>query len=175
MNVERDTPQDNSLASSLERLLEALLAVHRGLLEVTARQRDAVRRADTVAMDACLREQMAGLARAAELERERAALVARVAPGGLGRGVPVTLTALAGLVEGPARERLLGLAGELRTLVVRLREEQAVVRAASATLLSHMDGVMKQVAQRLSHAQTYGRRGSVEPVAAVVTTLDLTT
>jgi hypothetical protein len=166
--------QDNSLAASLERLLAALLSAHRELLDVTARQRDAIRRADTADMEACLRDQLAGLARAAELERERTALVARTFPGPA-RGAPATLTALAGLCEGPARERLLGLAGELRALVVRLREEQAVVRAASATLLSHMDGVMKQVAQRLSHAQTYGRRGSVEPVAAVVTSLDLTT
>jgi hypothetical protein len=36
-----------------------------------------------------------------------------------------------------------------------------------------MRGLMQQVAGKLSHAGTYGRRGRVEPVGAVMTGVDL--
>lgn len=157
------------LGRRLEDLLTALMGEHRALLDLTARQRDAIRAADTRAMEACLAEQRARLGRIASLEEERRALVEVVIPGG-----STTLSHLASLTGAEERDRLLSLASELRRLVERVREELALIRSASVSLLGHVEGVMKQVAQRLSHAQTYGRRGAVEPRVTVVSSLDLT-
>lgn len=165
------------LAARLEALLSALIAEHTCLLDLSARQRQAIRGANTGEMDACLTEQRDRLARIAGLEDDRRRLVDSVVPPAPGRssnGTPVTLTQLAALAGPEDRDRLLNLASELRRLVERVREELAVIRAAAASLMGHMEGVMKQVAQRLSHSQTYGRRGAVEAHVTIVSSLDLT-
>ena len=44
---------------------------------------------------------------------------------------------------------------------------------ATVSLLAHMEGLMRHVGRRLSHAGTYGRRGVVEAGGVVVSCVDL--
>lgn len=160
------------LSRRVEDLLTALLAEHRAMLDLAARQRDALRTADTRAMDACLGEQRERLARIAALDEERRRLVESVLHSS--KGGPATLAQLAALAGPTDRDRLLALASDLKRHIERVREELGVIRAASASLMGHVEGIMRQVVQRLSHAQTYGRRGAVEARVSVVSSLDLT-
>lgn len=65
----------------------------------------------------------------------------------------------------PVRTRLAGVAAALRDVLNRLHREHLAIRAAAEALSSHMEGLMRQVYQRLSHAGTYGRGGA--PAGAV--------
>jgi hypothetical protein len=162
-------------ASRLEGLLAALIDGHRALLDLAGRQRMAIRAADTRAMQACLGEQRLLLERIALLEEDRRRLVESAAsamPGSAAR--TPTLTELASLASPAERDRLLAMARDLRGLVEQVRRELSIIRTAASALMGHVEGVMKQVAQRLSHAQTYGRRGAVEARVTVVSSLDLT-
>ena len=49
----------------------------------------------------------------------------------------------------------------LKTLMNELQRERGTVRAATESLLAHMEGLMRQVARKLSHAGTYGPQGAV--------------
>ncbi|MBM4108575.1 MAG: flagellar protein FlgN [Phycisphaerae bacterium] len=175
--IHTDESPVRGLAERIEGLLTALIAEHAALLDLASRQRDAIRAADTAGMDACLTEQRERLARIAGLEDDRRRLVDSVAPPAPGRsrgGGPITLAQLAALAGAAERDRLLALASELRHLIERVRKELSVIRLAAGSLMGHVEGVMKQVALRLSHAQTYGRRGAVEAHVTVVSSLDLT-
>src|SRR5262249_51899410 len=94
-----------------------------------------------------------------------------------------TLSDLAGRLPGAARGRVLSLGERLRALLSTLHREHEVLRTAAAALASHMDGLMRQIGRRLSHAGTYERprqaRGEAAgpwpgAVAPVVTALDMT-
>ena len=122
---------------------------------------------------------MAVLAEIATLEERRRSLVnTMLSLGGIrkvsGTG-PITLTDIAHQMPEPARTRLVELARDVRLAVEKAADQQRTLRAATATLLAHMEGLMRQVAQRLSHAGTYGRRGLIESVPAVISGLDLVT
>ena len=65
------------------------------------------------------------------------------------------------------------LAERLRELLARLQREHAALKEASLALAGHMEGLMRQLSKRLSHAGTYGRTGMVESRVQVVSALDL--
>jgi hypothetical protein len=54
-----------------------------------------------------------------------------------------------------------------------VQEEQNLLRVVSRVLLAHMEGLMRQIAQSMSHSGTYARSGVVPSSPAVVTSLDL--
>lgn len=175
------TPAASSLrlapaqALELEALLEALVSQHEKLLELAGAHLEAVRRADHNALRLRLEEQQDTLQRIADLEQRRAVLVNTLTqnlPARAGRG-PVTLSELAGAAPEPQRSTLLARARTLRELIHKVKQEQGTLRWASRSLAAHMEGVMRQVAKRLSHAGTYGRHGAVDADAVVLSALDL--
>lgn len=169
-----------SHAAALESLLVDLLRAHEDLLVASHAQRDAVRSADAAQVRAAADQQAMVLRQIASLEERRRELVGAMTAGSAfakrpqGAG-PVTLTELACHTPEPHRTRLIDLAGEVRQAVQLAADQQRTLKSATASLLAHMEGLMRQVAQRLSHAGTYGRRGMIESVPAVVSGLDLVT
>jgi hypothetical protein len=173
--------------AQLEALLERLLAEHEQLLELAASHRQAIAGADPRTLGDCLQRQNEVVQRVGDLESQRLALVARLAErmrplakaGGSrpAEAIPdkPTVSWIAKSLPEPLRTRLVGLAERLRELLARLQREHATLREASAALASHMEGMMRQLAKRLSHAGTYGRRGMVESTVQVVSALDLRT
>lgn len=159
-------------ADELESLLRDIATLHRRLLVTLETQRAALRRADGAAVARAAEEHEALLGEERRLDQRRRALVARHAPAGRDPS-RVTLTELAELVSEPERAALRALADEARGCVARARAESAALGQATRSLLSHMQGVMRQVGQSLSHARTYTRKGFVEQGASVVTAVDL--
>jgi hypothetical protein len=164
-------PSDLSLA--LKDLLGAMLTEHQTLQSLLTEQRDAIRQADTGAFGSAAERHARTLARIADLESRRMALVAS-SPIARGRRKSPTLSEIGAALPEPGRSECLALASKLRVVLESTQKATNVLRAASASLLAHMEGMMRQVGRRLSHAGTYGRTGEVEPVASVVTALDLT-
>lgn len=159
----------------VERLLTDLLGAQRGLLDAVRAHRDAIRQADTRRIGACVAEQGARLACIDALERERQALVAEVLaaqPAGQARPL-ITLSRLAEQASSPTREQMLVRAEEVRTAMRAVQDEQRLVRVVSAALGAHMEGLMRQVARRLSAAGVYSRGGYVAATPELACGLDL--
>ncbi|HRJ50481.1 MAG: flagellar export chaperone FlgN [Phycisphaeraceae bacterium] len=166
-------------AEALESLLHDLTVAHERLWRSSSGLREAIRSADPSGVERATADQSASLGAIADLEERRRALVGEITsigacPAGFA-GRPVTLTDLASMAPEPCRARLMEAAECLRRCVAQAAEAQRTLRSASSSLLAHMEGLMRQVAQRLSHAGTYGRRGVIEGSPAVVSGLDLVT
>lgn len=193
--------QGSDVAGELESLLGALVSEHeswRGLLDT---HRDAIKRADGEAVQQAVMRQSLVLQSIADLEEKRRRLVDRAiaSDGILGKGSanpkpapstievgtssassplarvgPVTLSQIAESLPEPSRTRLLELAGRLRFLLTDIETQNRTLRTATNSLIAHMEGLMRQVARRLSHSGTYGRKGYVDSVPTVVSAVDLT-
>jgi hypothetical protein len=163
-------PRDKEpLGPQLESLLRELASVQTALLALSAEHRAAISRADADTIQSSVTRQAQLLDRARAAETRRKALVEVWAP----RERRVTLTDLAARVEEPARARLLALGAQVRAMVERLARENRVVRIATESLMAHMDGLVRQVARRLSQSGTYSRRGGFDPGAPIPAGIDL--
>lgn len=168
----------------LDAVLRQLVEAHEELLRLAGAQRDAITRADVRALNDVTLAQAAVVQRVAELEQARQAAVAVLARA-VGGAVPaqrpgqtgakVTITQMAKAVADPLRSRILAMADRLRDLLNRLHAEHMALRAAAESLSSHMEGLMRQICRKLSHAGTYARSGVVDTSAPVVTALDVRT
>lgn len=154
-------------AARLDELLAALIGEHETLLELARSHRDALAHADAERLKTVVEQTGQVLQRVHAVETERQRLIARP------DGRPSTMDELLRVVDAADRRRLSDRAGALRTLIENVHKEHEAVRAASEALATHMRGLMQQVAGKLSHAGTYGRRGRVEPVGTVMTGVDL--
>lgn len=169
-----------ALYERLDAVLRALLAEHEGMLSIVTEHRHALASANSAALGACLERHAEAAQRVALLERERQTVVATLAgiptsphhPGRAAAAAP-TMSALTARAPEPVRARLAGLAAALRDLLNALHREHVALKAAAETLSSHMEGLMRQVCRRLSHAGTYGRAGAVDSSVQVVSALDL--
>jgi hypothetical protein len=175
--------------AELETLLQQLLREHEELLVLAAAHREAISHADPHSLGSCVQRQNEVLQRVAELEKRRLGLMARLAEkmkpltprnsaGGTRRGIETlpdrpTVSWIARTLPEPIRSRLVALAERLRELLAHLQREHAALREASNALAAHMEGRMRQLARKLSHAGTYGRKGVVESRVQVVSALDL--
>jgi hypothetical protein len=84
-----------------------------------------------------------------------------------------TLTRLAAALGGDEGQRIAESSAYLKALTSRADILQKSVREASHAMASHIDGLVRQVAQRLSHTGTYGAAGRVETKPQVVSGLDM--
>ncbi|HYE63044.1 MAG TPA: flagellar export chaperone FlgN [Phycisphaerales bacterium] len=165
------------LCERLESLLDSLAAAYTRLGEQAAAHREAIRNADAAAIGLATAAQSRSVEILAKLEQERRELVAaactRFVPLAGKRATAITLTDLCACVPAGEQKRLKTRSNDLRTLIERVNEETNTIRAATVSLVAHMEGLMRQVGRQLSHAGTYTRRGYVEAGGMVVSALDL--
>jgi hypothetical protein len=165
------------LGERLEALLDGLAAAYARLGEHAAAHHEAIRTADAPAMAAATEAQSRSVETLARLEQQRRELVAasctRFAPLASKRATAITLTDLCGCVAAGDRGRLTAKAAALRSLIQNVNEQTTTIRAATVSLVAHMEGLMRPVGRQLSHAGTYTRRGYVEAGGMVVSALDL--
>ena len=158
--------------------LDALIAAHERLLALAGEHRALLARVDGKGIEALTQRQAELVRQIATLEQQRRAAARAVLGAGPKRGgdpEPTIQQVRAALPE-PERSAIGVLADRLRGLIERIRHEHRVLRRATGLMLAHMEGLMRQVGQALSHAGTYSRTGSVGAGrATVVSALDLTT
>jgi hypothetical protein len=165
------------LADRLSTLLDALTSAYARLADAGEAHTEAIRAADARAVEAAVQREHAIFRDLQKLDHQRRELVALAhnAFPSLRKGAPerTTLTQLAALAPDTRRAELTTKAADLRTLIQSVQQRTHSVRSAAASLLAHMEGVMRQVARTLSHSGTYSRRGVVEAGGSVVSALDL--
>ncbi|HEX2836540.1 MAG TPA: flagellar protein FlgN [Phycisphaerales bacterium] len=166
-----------SLADRLDTLLDALASAYTRLADASDAHREAIRTADTRGVEAAVQRQTVLFRELQKLDHQRRELVALAhASFPALRKTPAertTLTQLAATAVDTRRGELAVKAGNLRSIVASVQERNASIRSAAASLLAHMEGVMRQVARQMSHTGTYSRRGVVEAAAGVVSAVDL--
>ncbi len=165
------------LTIALRTLLADLRGVYEGLIGSSELQREGVRLADRERLARAVDDQQHLLERLAGLDQSRRELVARASGAFAGlagiRAQSITLTDLARCADPDVAPLLMEQASGVRDLVARFSDLNRVVMTATRSLLDHAEGLVRHVARHLSHAGTYSRRGLVEPVPGVVSSLDL--
>jgi FlgN protein len=176
MRHRTDTAAIEGPSEALESLLREMLAAHERLIETGDQHADAMKRADGDGVQAATERQRQTLQEIATLEQRRREVVASMSRDVRGRAPgagTLTLTELAAAQPEPQRTRLVELARRLRAIVTAAHEQQRTLRRSATELVAHMDGLMRQVARRVSHAGTYTRRGFVENPVQVMSGLDV--
>ena len=165
--------------SKLAEILAEMTREHQKWLVLIEQHRDAVRHADPRGVERALDAQRHLMANLAAIEQTRQetvrALWKRFGPDAVS-AMNAPLPKLGKLLEvlpPTHREALRAKAQELRRLIERVRYEDSSLKAATAALSAHIEGLMRHVGRRLSHAGTYGRRGVVEPTPALAAAVDL--
>lgn len=164
------------LAPACERLAELLDELSRAYvsLEACAEARDgAIRAADLAALGQAVSDESAVVQTIAEIEQRRGRVSEAIADAlGAVSVRDVTAGWIAERVPA-ARERLETAGAELRSRIERVQRRNAASRVALETLSAHMRGLLQSTERRMSHAGVYGRRGSVEAGARVLSSMDL--
>ena len=178
----RPALNDVALFEELDSVLRELLKEHQHLLELTTEHRRAISQADAAALNTCIRLQGETVVRVAALEKKRQLAVSKIAAAKpeLNRNNPKTInnhsiSTLLTVAPESVRARLSSVSKALRELLNALHREHLALREAAETLSSHMEGLMRQVCQRLSHAGTYARSGSIDSSVQVVSSFDVRT
>jgi len=148
------------LAQSLETAMVDLTAVHGELFELVLEHRRAISLGDAAAIQECLSRQGILGMRIADLERARRQAVSQIC----GRS-DATISDVTAKLPEHLRAAVSTAAARLKAILTLIQRENNVVRAATHTLIAHIDGLMQQVARALSHAGTYGRKGRIEASA----------
>lgn len=164
----------DEIAQELSQILRGLLVCVRAQPGLIETQREAIRSASPRRVAEANAANAENLREMASLEDRRQRLVVEAEEAGVwtGKG-PITLGGLAERLPPALRGDLPQVAAELREAMKEASASRAVLRTAARTLSAHVEGLMKQVARSLSHAGTYGRRGSFESAPAVMTALDV--
>ncbi len=160
---------DDATLSRIEAIIAEQVERHEALLTAIAEHRAALTGADTARLGKTLDACADILERIAALEDERRALLGE----GEHEARRTTIAEVAAGLDAPRRDRLTEMGARLKTLIERVRTEQAALGRAAESLASHMEGLIRQVAARLSNTGAYGRDGRVGEGAAVASALDV--
>jgi len=159
-------PSAGEWPARLASVLDEMVSAHEALGEAAREHRAALSSVDADRMDAALGRVQACLQRIAELEHQRSSIVREAVQGDRvlrardrAGEPPPRLTELAQTLKGEQRDRLVGAAVRLREIAQSARREVASVRSASVSLLRHMEGLVQEIASRVSGAQTYAPPG----------------
>ena len=175
----------------LEGVLAMMVDLHQKMLEHNVQHREALRRADAALIARCVNQQSADVAKFNELETLRNDLFGVLARAGVARPPnvgkaapstpapappPVAALTLSGVIERAGeqhRVRLTALGNSLRALVGQVEKQRAVLKIATESLLSHMQGMLSQVSRSLSPTGTYARPRAVPTGMQVMSSVDL--
>lgn len=167
------------LADRLDGLLNELGAQYEALHKVLDEHRLSMLSGEPTALAKAVECERQVMERLSGVDRHRRELTASAAAAidqiGALRGKPVTLTHLVAATPGHRRADLASRAQRIRDMAENAAQRSQALRAATADVLSHIEGVMRQIGHRMSHTATYSPRGVVEAGKAVVSALDART
>jgi len=172
-------PTLSELAESLSDLLDRYAAGYERLLLALGEQEAALRQADGAGVERVAKSQAEILAGLRKLDEVRCPLVnaaAAALPSLMMNGrrtTPITLREIAGSLPVAGSESLRTKAARVRRLAEDAQQRSRVVAGATRAMLGHAEGLLRHVAQKLSHAGTYSASGTVQAGRAVVSSLDL--
>lgn len=162
----------------LREVLDGLAAEYASLVRILTEHAQAIRSADAPGIGRCAAAQEDALARVSRLDQRRREVVAGACsclPGlaEKAKRATLTVTQVAAALPGGEGGAMVERCERVKALVEQSKALTEAVRISTISLMQHVEGVMRQVSRKLSHAGTYGRRGVVETTQQVVTSLDM--
>lgn len=158
---------------TLERVLRDLLTEHRTLVELAAGHRDALRRADGLAITTISLDRDRVNERIVALNDERLEVTASLTAALSAPQRAVTIRTVIQTL-GPSRSaRLAALADELRRAVEAARREHSILRDATSAFAGHLGGVLSRAVELCAPARTYNAAGRVAISATLPGALDV--
>lgn len=157
------------VASEIAAPLASLIDRYESFVKTLETHRAAISKADGRGIDSAISREIELLDELLALDATCRAALGHADPGGTGW----TISRLADAIGGEEGKQLAESSAYLKALTSRAEILQRSVREASAAMASHIDGLVRQVSQRLSHSGTYGAAGRVESKAPVVSGLDI--
>ncbi|MEM7228260.1 MAG: flagellar protein FlgN [Planctomycetota bacterium] len=166
-----DTLDD--IADAMLPILREQIVMHEAMLKLIRQKRDSIRDADFGSLASLSRAEQKCASAMTTLEQQRLALLERAQPW-FGTGEP-TVSGLCDQLRHERGEEIRELAEELRTRLVNLRAESAVLRDAAMRLSGHLSGLVQTVQSAISRAKVYGKTGQLAMNASIDASLDLKT
>jgi hypothetical protein len=158
--------------NDLVRLMGVLEKLHERLLALVQSKIDAMRRADTAAMNSLKDQEQATVRQLRERDGLRRQLVESMGEEmelPLRGASAITVSQLAARLSEPGRTRLLRAAGSLRLVMSRVAQANRIAGAMSREILNHLGWVFASV--RPAGARSVGYSGSGDVTAASQTRL----
>jgi hypothetical protein len=163
--------QPQSRDTQAAELLEALSALHellRQLLELARAKLEALRAADAPNLQRCAARECGVLERLFERERQRDAVLARLAQSLHWEGpAPPRLAEVAAKLPEPVSSRLRAKAAGLRQTAGELRRENRLAAEVAQHLHKHIRAVFEDIARVNQESIVYGPSGRHEQRAAM--------
>lgn len=160
------TTMTKGLRVSADELLGYLTSLHTSLaaLVTLAHEKlDALRRADSRALQECALREEELIRRVVLGSRKRDALFARVAQGLQQQsGRKLTLAELTDALPEPQKSTLRARSVALRNAAAELQQKNRVIAKVARNLHSHIRGVFAEVAKLAQESEVYGAKGTQE-------------
>ncbi|MCL2646706.1 MAG: flagellar protein FlgN [Phycisphaerales bacterium] len=148
----------DKLAIELVNLLREMLLMQQRILQIAASRQEAMRTFDIERLQGVAEQERLEMQRAEEMETRRAALIRRLRAA-LGKGIGPTVTEVAKHVGEPVKSQLLGLAGQLKTVVEQVDRTSRINAKVAETVVKGLAKVLKVVTGLAQHAGLYMRNG----------------
>jgi hypothetical protein len=179
MKTTNQTLTPELLADRLDGLLNELGAQYEALHKVLDDHRLGMLSGEPAQLARAVDGERIVMERLKDVDKHRRELTATAAANidqiGAMRGKPVTLTHLVAATPGNRRPDLASRAARVKDMALKAAERSQALRSATADVLTHIEGVMRQIGHRMSHTATYSQRGVVEARGTVVSALDART
>lgn len=172
MNTKPQVQMQPAHLPQLEKLLRDIESNYSEMRLLLIEHREAISQADTRRIAACVQAEQNLAVRLSEIESRRAGLMRAITGQ---KHAKLTLTAVAERAPEPHKSALLNIAERLRSLMSEIVQKQEAIRLASLSLMSHMQGIVRQVAQHLSATGTYSRVGDIPTTDRARGLIDVTT
>lgn len=161
--------------AALESVLQQQVQAHEALLSLLERRRQAMRTADTRAVNELCALENEKVQAISELEKQRLTLVAKLTLAiDPTAAEPMRMGELAERLPEPARGRLLVLRHQLMQRMARVREASSVARRAAEALMKHVHGLVQTIGVLSTGVSTYSQQGQPPRQATAVSTINLT-
>lgn len=148
--------------TALEALLRELTSAQEELALVLGQKLDAMRKADTAAMQSATAREGFLLDRLGQLDMQRHAVLNRVVEAvGLPRSASMTLSQIAARLDERTRGRLTKLMQELRERMLRVAEANRVIALVSGEMLAHYRNVFSALTRGSEESTVYTRGGRI--------------
>jgi hypothetical protein len=148
----------DKLVMELLELMGELLAGQQRLLTISTSRREAMRAFDIERLEMLLEQERGETQNLMGLDRMRQGILGQMKRE-MGAGAVINVTEIAKRVSEPRKSQLLGLAGQIRTVVEQVERNTRINATISETVVKGLAKVLKVVTGLAQHAGLYMRNG----------------
>jgi hypothetical protein len=148
----------DKLVLELINLLTEMLLTQQRLLQIATARQEAMRSFDIERLNTLLEQERTETQRAESYEQRRTTLVGQF-KNIMGKNTPASITEIAKRANDPMKSQLLGLAGQLKSVVEQVDRTTRINARISETVVKGLAKVLKIMTGLAQHAGLYMRNG----------------